>query len=656
MIKTFYIYFFIAVTIFANSENTNDFTKNLLINADAESGVVSWDNNTNLKTVGYGKYWVADDLKNKFEKGDKAFAGFGGDVDASQNIDISSLSATKFLLSGITGGYDAQDSAQLHLVFKDINSEILSTFSTKKFSSQKSNGLFEFELIGDIPQKAVSVTVKIDMRLNAGRYADQIIDNLNLQLFNFIDSSKKTESKVQKDIKEEIVDYYDIDPKETHFGKEKVITTKSDKQDENQIANETKRVQEFVQEVSVETPVANKKNVVAFEEDKIKGIDILKNIVFSFDPSLIKKDRDLKVDKKYDLDVKELQSNGSLDVINKLQDSKINMGVARGDILGIKNNALYGFEQFQNYGILCSSGSSLLYIVSKKEIKSVYDLMGAIVSTGKISNISQIYLNDIIKNSGLNLDINFESLDMKDSLKALKKGSIDAIFMFESKEYIYDLLKSGFKISSMPKDMSDLLKKEKGLIEYKYKIDNRLILTYKVPNYIIAPLETLDTQIGKKIEAVVDKFECYKNIQNIDPFYGKIHPNVKDAIANIINKNGSLSDDKGGISISFEKIKKVDDKKTYYYSINNTSSKDINVSFDYYKTEIFDTTSIKPRHVLSNFPQGVIEVKSDSKRMISFIYENRFSIKVEDAKVEGVFKDLINKDKRYTATINIGDE
>ena len=396
----------------------------------------------------------------------------------------------------------------------------------------------------------------------------------------------------------------------------------------------------------------------AKEYVKHKSIDILDNIIFSADRGFKDKVGNKIVEDRYNLNVVDKFSRGGVDVINKLQDSKINIGIVRGDILGIYNNNLYGFEQFQNYGILCSTSSSLLYLVSKKEIKSIYDLRGKRVSTGVISNIAQIYLNDILKNSGIASDINFRSYDIDRSLKLLEKDKIDVIFIFGSIDYRPKIIKDGFTISSLPIDALQFFDKKKGLISYSYKIKNRNIDTFKVPNYLIAPVDTLDINIATKIEAMVDKFKCYKKIQNINIFYGQIHPEVKNAIARIRmrdQKEDELMKKLNSIDIELKSKTRIDNSTQYIYDVINNSNFDINITFDSYRTKLFDKTAIKPRHVLDNFPKGVIKVKAKTDRLITFVYKNNFTTKVKDTNISLVFKDLTNRDNFITTILNIRD-
>jgi len=395
------------------------------------------------------------------------------------------------------------------------------------------------------------------------------------------------------------------------------------------------------------------------KQSEVQSIDILDNILFSAGTNF-----DTKIDKRvilsrYQLNIIYVPTQGSVDVVHKLQESKINTGIVRGDVLGIYNNGFYGFEPFQNYGILCATGDSILYLVAKRPIKSIYNFRGMKISVGNISNMAQVYLNDMLQNSGIAPYIEFKGYDFNTSLNLIKKDKLDALFMFGDESYKQKIKEEGLYALALPLDALRFLKKRKGLIPYSYTFNDKVVTTFSVPNFLVAPLKTLDIDISKKIEAMVDQFQCYKKIQNIDPIYGAIHPDVKNAIANIRareKKESELSQKLNSIEITLQKKQNIQDSTQYIYEVANHSKFDQNISFDYYRTKLFDKTAIKPRHVLNNFPKGVIEVKAKSQRVVTFIYKNNFTTKIKDTNITVVFKDLSNKGNYITTILNIEDD
>jgi len=361
-----------------------------------------------------------------------------------------------------------------------------------------------------------------------------------------------------------------------------------------------------------------------------------------------------------------IRSRGSLDAINNLKDNKANIAFVRGDVLGIKKNGILGLETYDNYGIICSPNKSILYLVSKKDIKSIYDFRDKKISTGVMTNLAQIYLNSVLKNSGLEFDISFNALNLYNSIDALKKGDIDIIFMFAPKKSMSEFNKNGLKIQSLPDDFFKNLTFKRGLIPFKYKIKKRTIRTFEVQNFLIAPIETLDKNISSKIEIIIKNFKCYKTIQNIDPFYGTLHPSVKDII-NKINqkakeppkpstppKKEDYKDEP--IQFLFKREITLENGINYIYDIENRVKSDINITFWEFKTDKFDNISIKPRHLISISPNGIIKLKGKSKRIVTFTYKNPFLYNIQPQSMEVVYKNLTMENKPLSLFLTIGDK
>jgi TRAP-type uncharacterized transport system substrate-binding protein len=471
---------------------------------------------------------------------------------------------------------------------------------------------------------------------------------------SILDAIKKLVGVSEEKEKEEVV-VATFEKSDTNEEKVSVASTEPEK---IKSINFEPKDMKTINEKYIESKLINDINPTRILTKESSSIDILDNIIYSQDKSFEDLNITDYVQKKYELNILNVKSIGSKDVINKLQDSSINIGLTRGDILGIHNNGLYGFNQFKNYGILCSPSSSVLYIVSKIKIDSIYDLRGKRISTGNISNFAQVYLSDMLQNSGLSTDISFRSYSFDKSINLIKSDKIDMIFMFSKPKDFQKLQKHNLVISSIPKDAFQFLKRNKGLNPYNYKVGDKIINTLSAPNYIVAPLETLDIDISKKIEAIVDKFECYKNIQNIDPFYGAIHPEVKDAISRIRVRNKAadeLNNKLNSIVIKLDDTKVVDNQTQYVYRVYNDSKYDANITFDHYRTKLFDNTAIKARHVLDNFPKGNINIKPFKSKLVSFTYENRFTTKVKDTKINLIFKDLVNDGNIISTVLRIGD-
>jgi len=366
-----------------------------------------------------------------------------------------------------------------------------------------------------------------------------------------------------------------------------------------------------------------------------------------------------------------VKSKGSLDAIRNLKENKANIALVRGDVLGIKKNGILGLEAFENYGIICSPSKSILYLVSKTKIKSINDFRDKKISTGVITNLSQIYLNNVLKNNGLEFDISFNALNLNNSIKALKKGNIDIILMFATRDALSKFKKNGLEVQSLPDDFFKNLTFKRGLKPFSYKIKDKKIRTLEVPNFFIAPLDTLDDNIKYKIEQIIRKFKCYKTIPTIDPFYGTLHPLVKSIINEINQKEKEPPQkapkeeeyfDHNPIQFLFKReVNLIDGGKSYIYNVENRASKDINISFWEFKTNSFDNIPIKPRHLISISPKRVIKLKGKSKKLVTFTYKNPFIYKITPREIEVIYKNLSMEnnssfDNTISLYLTIGDK
>lgn len=357
--------------------------------------------------------------------------------------------------------------------------------------------------------------------------------------------------------------------------------------------------------------------------------------------------------KNYEFKLKAMKSDKTLETLTKFQNNLIDIAILRGDILGIKNSGLYDFEAFSDYGIIAQVDSSYLFLVSKREINSIYDLRAKNVSIGNISNISQIYLKNIAKNAGVLLDINFKTLSPKDSIKALKSDQVDAIFIFAPKSFLNLILKNGLKPLSLPKDFYKYLTLTKGLKVDKLNFQKKSISTLSIPNFVIAH-PTIDPLA---LEALVYGFKSTKALQAIEPFYGKIHDGFFNALLNVELKKREQKIAKAkreAIEFKFLDKVKYQNETRFLYSIRDNSEFDVNISFEYFKTKDFDEMTIKPRHLLKVLPKRV-ELKAKSERIISISYSNPFTTRV-DANVDLVFINESDKENKLEIPLIVGDD
>jgi hypothetical protein len=286
----------------------------------------------------------------------------------------------------------------------------------------------------------------------------------------------------------------------------------------------------------------------------------------------------------------------------------------------------------------------MLYLVSQKEIKSVYELRSKTISIGNVSDMAQLYMKKVAKASGILNDVRFKSRSVDESIMLLRESKIDAIFLFAPKSYVKKFLDNGLFISSIPTDFLSTLTTKEGLKNQKYKIDGRLVTTLKSPNFVIAPVDTLDSDWVKKIESIAEDFGCMKSLKVPEPFYGLIHPELLNAVANYDNRIKDAQNKhniREAVQVSLLNTKLNNDKMVYTYQISNTSPTDVNVSFLYIKTSALDQSPIKAHHLFKNSAFDTrYSIEKSSSKLVSFVYYNPFAIQVKKLPIELVFRDL----------------
>jgi hypothetical protein len=262
-------------------------------------------------------------------------------------------------------------------------------------------------------------------------------------------------------------------------------------------------------------------------------------------------------------------------------------------------------------------------------------------------------LADIARSTGIPLDISYMSLNLEDSLSALKDDNIDAIFIFASEDFTDTFLEHKFKIHSLPNVFFNKLKVQKGLNPHSIYIKKKRIQTVEVQDFLIAPKNTLDSNMALKIEAMVSAFECYNTIQNIDPFYGDLHESLKPAIKKI-HKRINLEE---AISFTLKSKSKSEGTMKYIYEVSNHSDQDMNITLKELRTNSFDKIPIRPRHLITVVPSGDIALKKNAKKIVTYIYNNPFIYTVKKRNITVVYQNLTVKESEDVKfSLSIGDK
>ena len=173
---------------------TNSWSDNLVLNGDAESGKNAWTTDSGeLRINDYtDNDWADEDVENT-EDGHH-FYGNGEMVVVHQDIDLSGIDGNKFNLSADIGSYAPQDdTAELKVVFKDVDGNIVSESTTGKINTE---GVMKFtEISNDIPEGAVQATIEMIMDRHQGSDADGYFDNISFQVASEVTTTTMTIDK-----------------------------------------------------------------------------------------------------------------------------------------------------------------------------------------------------------------------------------------------------------------------------------------------------------------------------------------------------------------------------------------------------------------------------------------------------------------------------
>ena len=109
------------------------------------------------------------------------------------------------------------------------------------------------------------------------------------------------------------------------------------------------------------------------------------------------------------------------------------------------------------------------------------------------------------------------------------------------------------------------------------------------------------------------------------------------------------------LTITFYKKTIYPEYDGYIYKVTNNTDTELTVSFEYFKTKMFDNYAIKPHHIIKlGLPSNVMVIDPNSTKLISFQYKNPFTLRLNEIKLDLIFKDLRYTDRFLTIPLKIG--
>lgn len=231
------------------------------------------------------------------------------------------------------------------------------------------------------------------------------------------------------------------------------------------------------------------------------------------------------------------ETNSSLEAFEQIKkDSKPMFAIVRGDILRDNLESKNFFEEtaYQNFKIITKLDSepTYLYFISKKNVKGdAYDALTPNrqtqkikkISIGYLRDLSFIYLNDIAKSVNADYRFHYRAFEPEDSLRKLENGSLDACYMFVSKDLKKKIERLGFSLSKLKKPVNIDAKKF-GEVFVDKKTFHELHNGIQVDNYLIASSSINETHLYPLVFALNES----NSLKAVDPKFGETDSKVSN--------------------------------------------------------------------------------------------------------------------------------
>ena len=229
------------------------------------------------------------------------------------------------------------------------------------------------------------------------------------------------------------------------------------------------------------------------------------------------------------------EQNSSLEVFESLKLAIAKVAIVRGDILADNMAMKNYFEKnaFQDFKVISKlkeEYSTFLYLISKNGENDAYRLLNPDskkkkmkkISIGKLYDLSNIYLSDIAKSVNSDYRFRYKVYSAEESLIKIEEGSIDAAYLFVSKQFASNARRANFVLQSITKPTN--IKRDKfakKIQEQKafYQIPNGI----RVDNYLVASSTLSDIELNALLTALKQDSTL---VTNINPEYGELDSRV----------------------------------------------------------------------------------------------------------------------------------
>jgi hypothetical protein len=229
------------------------------------------------------------------------------------------------------------------------------------------------------------------------------------------------------------------------------------------------------------------------------------------------------------------EQNSSLESFESLKVASAKVAIVRGDILA-DNMAMKNYfekDAFQDFKVISKlkeEYSTFLYLISKTGENDAYRLLNPDpkkkkmkkISIGRLRDLSNIYLSDIAKSVNSDYRFRYKVYSAEETLIKIEEGSIDAGYLFVSKQFASNARRANFILKSIAKPTN--IKRDKFAIKIReQKAFHQIPNGIRVDNYLVASSTLSDIELNALLLALKENASL---LTNINSEYGELDSRV----------------------------------------------------------------------------------------------------------------------------------
>jgi len=229
------------------------------------------------------------------------------------------------------------------------------------------------------------------------------------------------------------------------------------------------------------------------------------------------------------------EQNSSLESFESLKVASAKVAIVRGDILA-DNMAMKNYfekDAFQDFKVISKlkeEYSTFLYLISKTGENDAYRLLNPDpkkkkmkkISIGRLRDLSNIYLSDIAKSVNSDYRFRYKVYSAEETLIKMEEGSVDAGYLFVSKQFASNARRANFILKSITKPTN--IKRDKFAIKIReQKAFHQIPNGIRVDNYLVASSTLSDIELNALLLALKENASL---VTNINSEYGELDSRI----------------------------------------------------------------------------------------------------------------------------------